>query len=143
MEAFCHPLARGPSIFHEPSPPHTPRPHTSSSSSLPPPQPPVISCPSPSFSLALYRAVFCQRRGVGTSHLLLLQRDSHGVQLPGEGMDLMKSRSASKKTLTRRTKTLAGALLRDRPRRNLNSVWLKCNSTIGADGGGKKISLCR
>lgn len=46
---------------------------------------------SPFLSLSLsctqYRAVFCQRRGVGTSHLLLLQRDSHGVQLPGEGIE--------------------------------------------------------
>lgn len=33
-----------------------------------------------------YRAILCQRCGVGTSHLLLLQRDSHGVQLPGEGI---------------------------------------------------------
>lgn len=33
------------------------------------------------------RAVLCQRRGVGASHLLLLQRDRHGVQLPGEGTD--------------------------------------------------------
>lgn len=31
------------------------------------------------------RAVLRQRRGVGASHLLLLQGDRHGVQLPGEG----------------------------------------------------------
>lgn len=34
-----------------------------------------------------FRAVLRQRRGVGASHLLLLQRDRHGVQLPGEGTD--------------------------------------------------------
>lgn len=38
-----------------------------------------------SMSLSQYRAIFCQCCRVGTSHLLLLQRDSHGVQLPGEG----------------------------------------------------------
>lgn len=45
---------------------------------------------SPS-SLSQYRALFRQCCGVGSSHLLLLQRDSHGVQLPGEGMDLLMS----------------------------------------------------
>lgn len=41
------------------------------------------------FSLSQYRALFCQRCGVGTSYLLLLQRDSHGVQLPGEGIEVI------------------------------------------------------
>lgn len=36
------------------------------------------------------RAVLCQRRGVGAAHLLLLQGDCHGVQLPGEGSDPME-----------------------------------------------------
>lgn len=43
-------------------------------------------------SFSQYRAVFCQHCGVGTSHLLLLQRDSHGVQLPGKGDENMFSR---------------------------------------------------
>lgn len=47
--------------------------------------------PYSSLSLSQYRAIFCQRCGVGSSHLLLLQRDSHGVQLPGEGIDMVKS----------------------------------------------------
>lgn len=34
-----------------------------------------------------FRAILRQRRGVGASHLLLLQGDRHGVQLPGEGTD--------------------------------------------------------
>lgn len=34
-----------------------------------------------------FRAVLRQCRGVGAAHLLLLQRDRHGVQLSGEGTD--------------------------------------------------------
>lgn len=50
---------------------------------------PPSSSNSDSSSLSQYRALFCQRCGVGTSHLLLLQGDSHGVQLPGEGIEVI------------------------------------------------------
>lgn len=33
-----------------------------------------------------HRALLCECCGVGTSHLLLLQRNSHGVQLLGKGI---------------------------------------------------------
>lgn len=41
------------------------------------------------FLLCLFRAIFCKCCGMGASHLLLLQRDCHGVQLLGEGIQVI------------------------------------------------------
>lgn len=95
-------------------------------------------------SLSQYRAVLCQRCGVGTSHLLLLQRDSHGVQLPGEGIEviLMKTYSLFLLNFHYSHRGIAGLLRASfkRPVEEYVNVSLKCTAMKGAAAG--LTSLC-
>lgn len=125
-DTVCCMLSHGPSIFIKPSP----STHLSYT-------------PSPVPSLSQYRAVFCQCCRVGTSHLLLLQRDSHGVQLPGEGMDvaLMKTHRPAPLNSQHSHRGAAGPF-----RASFKStveeyvdVSLKCNTM---KGDASIISLC-